>query len=58
LNCEIVEIDKKLYQKENPPLGRDGRRTNVTVSVTVNAFGRLNEIEMTFQANFDVHLEW
>ncbi len=58
INCEIVQIDKKLYYKENPPLNRDGHRTNVTINITVISVGTFNEIEMTFKAKFDIFLEW
>ncbi len=58
INCEIVQIDNKLYYKENPPLRRDNHRTNVTVNVTVISIGTFNEIEMTFKAKFNIYLEW
>jgi hypothetical protein len=58
MKCDKVIIDQDLYQKGQPPIQLDRSRTNVTVNLTIYSFGRFDEIEMTFTAEFNMNLKW
>jgi hypothetical protein len=58
INCNIVTIDKQLYQKEFPPIQKDDTKTEIKVNATVFSLGGFNEIEMTFKMKFSIGLKW
>ncbi len=57
-NCNMVVIDKDIYRKEFPPFQGHGNKTTVSINVTINALGSIQETGMTFIANFLIELEW
>jgi hypothetical protein len=57
-NCNMIIIDKQLYQKEIPPLSKAEEKVKVLVNVSIIAIESFNEIEMVFKTKFSMNLKW
>jgi len=57
-SCEMVQMNKNLYQKEHPPLSKETHKTEVMVNITVFIIENFNEMELKFDAKFIVQMEW
>ena len=58
MNCEVVIIDKDLYQKNRPPGIKESLQTNVDVDFEIISIKNFDETEMTFTVKFKVQLKW
>jgi len=57
-NCELVVINKKIYNKESPPIPKNAERASVNVDFTIISIGSIDEIEMTVVVTFNLVLTW
>jgi hypothetical protein len=54
----MVVVDKDIYRKEFPPFQGRGNKTEVSINMTINSLGSIQETAMTMVANFFIQLEW
>jgi hypothetical protein len=54
----MVVVDKDIYRKEFPPFQGRGNKTEVSINITINSLGSIQETAMTMVANFFIQLEW
>ncbi len=57
-NCEVVIIDKDLYQKNHPPGITETLQTNVDIDFEIISIDYFDEIQMTYSIKFKVELKW
>jgi hypothetical protein len=57
-SCEMVQMNKNLYQKKHPPLSKETHKADVMVNITVFMIENFNEKELKFDAKFMVQMEW
>ena len=55
-DCNLITIDKHVYNKKYPP--RDYKELDVNVQVTIGSIYQLNEMDMTFSSKISLSLEW
>ena len=58
INCNLILIDERLYQKVYPPNEVDGSETKVNVSLSIVSIGNFQELDMTFGVKFLIQLKW
>jgi hypothetical protein len=58
MNCEVVIIDRDLYQKNRPPGIKETLQTYVDNDFEIFSIDYFDEIEMTFSIKFKVELKW
>ena len=54
----MVDIDPRLYRKEYPPSVTKTNLIEVKVNITIISIGAIGELDMTFNAKLNLHLEW
>ena len=57
-NCTLVINDEELYRKDSPPLGKNGEKLPINVSVAILSFGRIDETIEIFYLRFLLKLQW
>jgi hypothetical protein len=53
----MIEIEKYLYKKENPPLDTVTNKTNVMVNISLLSLD-FNEKKQNFKADISIQLQW
>jgi hypothetical protein len=57
INCEMIEIKKDIYKKQNPPLEKISNKTNVMVNISLHSLD-FNEKSEKFKAKIGINLQW
>ena len=57
-DCKILQVDKKSYRKEYPPIRGRGVKQHVQVSVTILTLGEFEDITMSYRCKFHLILKW
>ncbi len=57
-DCEILEINQKLYRKESTPIKKIGMQQDIYVDITIHKLSDFVELASKFSARLQVNLTW
>ena len=57
-NCKIVSIEKNRYRKIFPPVGSNGTKADIFVSIEILSIKNIDEMAMTFTSKLGLSFQW